>query len=152
LRWTKISIRARVQRPDGRRNRPPKLDKILCRRGDSEGPLEAGRSRRAHRGDGGRGIAQARLYPFTNLLDYLPAHAAGDWTRFTRDQGVALREATIDVIVGADGERSIQCIKFKLADKRAALVDLGLPGHQAGARAWRPVEVDFPEDALDRKR
>lgn len=68
---------------------------------------------------------------FANMQDYMIVGANGDpvlnWAALTRDQAAALVEVTVDTYTegkGDDAER-VKRVKFKLADKRAALVDLG---------------------------
>ena len=50
-----------------------------------------------------------------------------DWSRLTRAQTAALVEVTVDDFKDGRGEdaRDVRRVLFKLADKRAALVDLG---------------------------
>ncbi len=68
---------------------------------------------------------------FANMGDYLRALPGGDpyvdFSMLTRDQAAALREVTVDTYVEGHGEnaRKVRRIKFKLGDKRAALVALG---------------------------
>jgi phage terminase small subunit len=69
---------------------------------------------------------------FANMGDYLRVIKPGgdpyvDFSMLTRDQAAALREVTIDTYVEGRGEnaRKVRRIKFKLGDKRAALVALG---------------------------
>lgn len=74
---------------------------------------------------------------FSNMLDYMKPSADGtaalDLSRLTRDQAAAIGEMTFDYddqVVVKEGEepateRVLKRIKFKLSDKRAALVDLG---------------------------
>ncbi len=69
---------------------------------------------------------------FANMGDYLRVIKPGgdpyvDFSMLTRDQAAALREVTVDTYVEGHGEnaRKVRRIKFKLGDKRAALVALG---------------------------
>lgn len=66
---------------------------------------------------------------FANMADYMKPGSDGDpildFSLLSRDQAAALSEVTVDTLKGADSEKTIQRVKFKLADKRAALVDLG---------------------------
>jgi phage terminase small subunit len=50
-----------------------------------------------------------------------------DFSKLTRDQAAALMEVTVEDFRDGRGEdaRNVRKIRFKLADKRAALVDLG---------------------------
>ena len=64
---------------------------------------------------------------FSNFGDYMKVDEKGDPTLnfkdLTRDQTAALTEVTIDTV--HMGEVQTKKVKFKLADKRAALVDIG---------------------------
>lgn len=66
-----------------------------------------------------------------NMIDYMTIGTNGDpfvdLTKLTRDQAAAISEVTVEDFVDGRGEdaRDVRRIKFKLADKRAALVDLG---------------------------
>ena len=68
---------------------------------------------------------------FSNMRDYMKPGADGDpvldFKNLTRDQTAALQEVTVDSYMDGGGEdaREVRRIKFKLADKRAALVDIG---------------------------
>jgi phage terminase small subunit len=63
--------------------------------------------------------------------DYMRVQPGGDpyldFSRLTPDQTAALQEVTVDTYVEGHGEgaREVRRIKFKLGDKRTALVDLG---------------------------
>jgi phage terminase small subunit len=68
---------------------------------------------------------------FANMLDYMRAGPDGDpyldFSKLTRDQAAALTEVTVEDFKDGRGEdaRNVRKVRFKLADKRAALVDLG---------------------------
>jgi phage terminase small subunit len=66
-----------------------------------------------------------------NMDDYMAVQADGsavvDLVETTRDQRAAISELTVDEYTEGrgDGAREVKRVKIKLADKRAALVDLG---------------------------
>lgn len=68
---------------------------------------------------------------FANMQDYMRAGPQGDpyldFSALTRDQAAALSEVTVEDFKDGRGEdaRDVRRVKFKLHDKRAALVDLG---------------------------
>jgi phage terminase small subunit len=75
-----------------------------------------------------------RLIPLAdaNMADYMRADPISgdpyfDFSRLTRDQTAALQEVTVDSYVEGRGDdaRKVKRVRFKLADKRAALVDIG---------------------------
>jgi phage terminase small subunit len=65
------------------------------------------------------------------MLDYMRRGPDGDpyldFSTLSRDQAAALTEVTVEDFKDGRGEdaRDVRRVKFKLADKRAALVDLG---------------------------
>jgi hypothetical protein len=62
------------------------------------------------------------------VQDYVgPDFAMREISEFSRDQAAALQEITVETFMDGRGEdaREVRRVKFKLADKRAALVDLG---------------------------
>lgn len=67
---------------------------------------------------------------FSNMLDYLRVTGEGDafvdLSNLTREQAAAISEVTIEDFTDGRGEdaRDVRRVKFKLADKRAALVDI----------------------------
>lgn len=65
---------------------------------------------------------------FANMLDYIKIDEDGspslDFTRLTREQAAAIGEITMDEITGPTGIVTRRT-KFKLLDKKGALVDLG---------------------------
>lgn len=76
-------------------------------------------------------IAELSLLAFANMRDYMQPGADGDpyldFSKLTRAQAAALTEVTVEDFMSGRGKaaREVRRIKFKLADKRAALVDLG---------------------------
>lgn len=67
---------------------------------------------------------------FANMQDYMRANHDGDpvldFSGLTRDQAAALSEVTVEDFKDGRGEdaRDVRRIKFKLHDKKGALVDL----------------------------
>lgn len=68
---------------------------------------------------------------FANMLDYMrtgpDADPYLDFSALTRDQAAALSEVTVEDFKDGRGDdaRDVRRVKFKLSDKRAALVDIG---------------------------
>ncbi len=68
---------------------------------------------------------------FANMLDYIAIGKDGDpyvdLSKLTREQAAAIGEVTVEDFTDGRGEdaRDVRRVKFKLADKRGALVDLG---------------------------
>jgi phage terminase small subunit len=76
-------------------------------------------------------LRELALLGFANMEDYMRSGPDGDpyldFSALTRDQAAALTEVTVEDFKDGRGEdaRDVRRVKFKLADKRAALVDLG---------------------------
>jgi hypothetical protein len=76
-------------------------------------------------------IGELALIGFANMLDYITLQADGsvsvDLSNLARDQAAAIQDITVDEYMDGRGHdaRPVKRIKFKLSDKRAALVDLG---------------------------
>lgn len=68
---------------------------------------------------------------FANMQDYMRVGADGDpyldFSGLSRDQAAALIEVTVEDFKEGRGEdaRDVRRVKFKLADKKGALVDIG---------------------------
>lgn len=95
--------------------------------------IAAGQAERGRRTEitADRVLAELGKLGFANMLDYMQPGPGGDptldFTSLTRDQAAALQEVTVEDYVDGRGEdaRDVKRVKFRLADKRAALVDIG---------------------------
>jgi phage terminase small subunit len=78
-----------------------------------------------------RVLSELALIGFANMADYMRAGGDGDpyldFSKLTRAQAAALAEVTVEDFKEGRGKtvRDVRRIKFKLADKRAALIDIG---------------------------
>lgn len=76
-------------------------------------------------------LAELALLGFANMQDYMRSSTEGDpyldFSGLTREQAAALAEVTVEDFKDGRGEdaRDVRRVKFKLTDKRAALVDIG---------------------------
>jgi phage terminase small subunit len=76
-------------------------------------------------------VGELRKIAFANMADYMKSTPEGDpyldFSSLTRDQTAALAEVSVEDFVDGRGKgaRAVKRVKFKLHDKRAALVDLG---------------------------
>jgi phage terminase small subunit len=97
-------------------------------------------------------IAELAKIAFSNMADFYRVGPDGDpildFSRLTRDQAAALLDVSVDDYVDArSGEaREVRRVKFRLADKRSALVDLGR--HLGLFRD--KVTITAPEDEEER--
>lgn len=103
-------------------------------------------------------LAELAKIGFANMLDYVQPTAEGDvvvdLSALDRDKAAAVQEVIIDTYQDGRGEnsRDVKRVRFKLADKRAALVDLGK--HLGMFVERRHVTNEFDEltaDELDRR-
>src|SRR5882757_6537496 len=75
-------------------------------------------------------LAELARIGFANMLDYVQPSAASGFavnlSALSRDQGAAIQEVIVDYQTGGgDDKTDVKRVRLKLADKRAALVDLG---------------------------
>jgi phage terminase small subunit len=76
-------------------------------------------------------LRELALIGFSNMLDYIQTQEDGsayvDLSKLTREQAAAIGEITSETYMEGAGDeaRPVKRTKFKLVDKRAALVDLG---------------------------
>ena len=75
-------------------------------------------------------IQELALIGFANMQDYIAIQngdAFVDLSKLTRRQAAAICEVTSEVYMEGKGDeaKAVKRTKFKLSDKRAALVDLG---------------------------
>jgi len=76
-------------------------------------------------------LSEMSYIAFANMADYLQCTSGGDpffdYYNASREQKSALSEVTVEDYVEGRGDdaRNVKKVKFKLHDKRAALVDLG---------------------------
>lgn len=97
---------------------------------DAIAAAQAERSRRTEI-TADRVVEELAKIGFANMADYMKATPDGDpyldFSALTREQAAALQEVTVEDFKDGRGEdaRDVKRVKFKLADKRAALVDLG---------------------------
>jgi hypothetical protein len=109
-------------------------------------------------------VAELVKIGFSNMLDYVRIGPDGlpycDFSAITRDQAAAIQEVNVEVGTAYEynkkGERKavpVRKVRFKLADKRAALIDmgkhLGMFRDQAEPLAFDPNEsIEHIRDEL----
>lgn len=78
-----------------------------------------------------RVLVELALIGFANMRDYLSITSEGEpfinLSTLSREQAAAISEVTVEDFKDGRGEdaRDVRRVKFKLVDKRAALVDMG---------------------------
>ena len=78
-----------------------------------------------------RVINELAKLAFANMMDYMRVGPNGDpvtdFSQITRDQAAALQEVVVEDFVDGRGEdkRDVRRVRFKLHDKRGALIDIG---------------------------
>ncbi len=76
-------------------------------------------------------LAELKKLGFANMADYIEVQSDGtaaiDLSKLDRDQAAAITEVVVDEYTEGRGDdaRQVKRIRFKLADKRGALVDMG---------------------------
>ncbi len=98
-------------------------------------------------------IAELNLIAFSNMLDYMTIKDDGtvviDFSAVDRDQAAAILELVVDEYTDGKGDdaKPVKRMKFKLADKKGALVDLGrhlglFPNrHELTGKDGEPIRV-----------
>lgn len=101
-----------------------------------------------------RVLSELALIGFSNMQDYMRAGPQGDpyldFSNLTREQAAALVEVTVEDFKDGRGEeaRDVRRVKFKLADKRAALVDMGkhlgmfVEKHEIAGKNGGPIQTE----------
>lgn len=91
---------------------------------------------------------------FANMLDYMRAGPDGDpyldFSGLTREQAAALSEVTVEDFKDGRGEdaRDVRRVKFKLHDKKGALVDLAkmlgfiVEKHEHTGKDGAPIQTE----------
>ena len=75
-------------------------------------------------------VSELAKMGFSNMMDYMKGNEWGDpyldFASLTRDQAAALTEVTTETYFEGKGQeqREVKKVKFKLSDKRAALMDI----------------------------
>jgi phage terminase small subunit len=100
---------------------------------DVQEAIEAAQLERSKRTEitADRVLSELGKLGFSNMMDYMRIGSNGDpftdFSAITRDQAAAIAEVTVEDFKDGRGEdaRDVRKIRFKLTDKRAALVDLG---------------------------
>lgn len=94
---------------------------------------------------------------FANMLDYVTLEPDGDavldLTRLTRDQAAAISEVIVAEYKGRRGAkaRGMRKVKFKLYDKKAALINLGNHLGMFKDKAELEMPQFIERDKLDRE-
>lgn len=101
---------------------------------------------------------------FANMRDYLELTKDGaarvDLSTLTRDQAAAISEVNVEIYTEgrADDAQQVKRIKFKLHDKRAALVDMGKhlgmfkEVHEVTGKNGGPIETKEPLSPFEAAR
>jgi phage terminase small subunit len=163
LNGTQAAIRAGYSA----KTAPEQASRLLTNVNVAEAIFEAEAARAQRTGvTADRVVAELAKIGFANMADYLKANPGGDpyldFSALTRDQAAALQEVTVEDFKDGRGEdaRDVRRVKFKLADKRAALVDLGrhlglfVDKHELSGPDGKPIQVDqlTPEERARQAR
>ena len=147
LNATKAAIRAGYSAKTARELGHRQLTKV-----DISRAIEEAQAKRAEHAEltADAVIDELRKIAFANMADYMKSTPHGDpyldFSALTRDQTGVLSEVTVESFVDGSGEaaRTVKRVKFKLYDKRAALVDLG---RYLGFFAMRQKQQDTTPEA-----
>lgn len=97
-------------------------------------------------------VRELALIGFANMMDYIGTTKSGDafvdLSTLTREKAAAISEVTVEEYAEGRGEeaRNVKRTKFKLLDKRSALVDLGK--HLGMFREIKDVNIYNRTDSL----
>lgn len=103
-------------------------------------------------------LAELAKIGFANMQDYMRASPEGDpyldFSAITRDQAAALSEVTVEDFTDGRGEgsRQVRRVKFKLHDKKGALVDIGRELGMFVSRSEVGGPGDFTRMTADERR
>lgn len=102
-------------------------------------------------------VAELAKLAFANMADYMRTTSDGDpfidLSELSRDQSAAISEVTVEDFTDGRGDdaRDVRRVKFKLHDKRGALVDLGkhlgmfVEKHEHSGPNGGPVKITMAE-------
>jgi phage terminase small subunit len=110
-----------------------------------------------------RVLAELALIGFANMQDYAAIFPDGEVAMLSREHAAAIQELVVDTYMDGAGDeaRAVKRVRFKLGDKRAALVDIGrhlkmfTDKHEVTGKDGGPVEtkdVSAPIDELEAVR
>ncbi len=103
-------------------------------------------------------VGEMAKLAFANMLDYIQIQADGtayvDFSKLTREQAAAIGEIVTEEYTEGRGEdaRPVKRVKFKLLDKRGALVDLGkhlgmfTDKHEITGKDGAPLSAEEPSN------
>jgi phage terminase small subunit len=95
-------------------------------------------------------LAELALIGFANMQDYAVIFPDGDVSTISREHAAAVQEIVVDTYMDGHGDdaREVKRVRFKLGDKRAALVDIGRElgmfknKHEHGGEGGGPIKFE----------